>query len=281
MHWTCVAPESANVVPASAVVVLLDRLQREPPALAALHFIGDLVPVQYVSLVEYGPQRAPHQLDGHAQSPQARSTTARCFSLYRAASFFRDDGVAAVAEKMAGTQDPAPRVDVFHYRQRDIPNRDWRGEIFVREKLAGRVSLIFPAAGQRAMVLNFYRHTSMGEFDANELARIRCAAPVIRAALQPRFAASQGASEDRVAGVASRLAGMSAALSPRERDVVSRIALGWSVDGIAQDLAIAPSTVMTLRKRAYVKLNVNSRMALAWALGGRGFPCPPEGTDAS
>jgi len=280
MHWTRVAPESANAVPASAVIAFLDRLQREPPALAALRFIGGLVPVQYVSLVEYAAQCTPRQIDGHAQDPQTRSTTARCFSLYRAASFFRDDEAAAVAAEMACRQDQAPQVDVFHYRQRDIPNRDWRGEIFVREKLAGRVSLIFPAAGRRAVSLNFYRHTSVGEFDAHELERFRCAAPLVRAALQPRFASAHGAGSDRLAEVASRLAELSGALSPREREVVSRIALGWSTDGIAEDLRIAPSTVMTLRKRAYAKLNVHSRMTLAWVLGARDFPCPSRGTDA-
>ncbi|MBQ0919700.1 LuxR family transcriptional regulator, partial [Hydrogenophaga aromaticivorans] len=44
------------------------------------------------------------------------------------------------------------------------------------------------------------------------------------------------------------------ALSPRERAVCARIALGLSAEGIAVDLDVAPSTVITLRKRAYQKL---------------------------
>jgi DNA-binding CsgD family transcriptional regulator len=44
------------------------------------------------------------------------------------------------------------------------------------------------------------------------------------------------------------------ALSPREAEVVARIAHGLSADGIAAELDVAPSTVVTLRKRAYAKL---------------------------
>ena len=36
--------------------------------------------------------------------------------------------------------------------------------------------------------------------------------------------------------------------------VVARIAHGLSADGIAAELDVAPSTVVTLRKRAYAKL---------------------------
>jgi DNA-binding NarL/FixJ family response regulator len=43
-------------------------------------------------------------------------------------------------------------------------------------------------------------------------------------------------------------------LSARERAVCARIACGVSADGIAAELDVAPSTVTTLRKRAYAKL---------------------------
>jgi DNA-binding NarL/FixJ family response regulator len=43
-------------------------------------------------------------------------------------------------------------------------------------------------------------------------------------------------------------------LSAREQAVCARIACGISADGIAVELDVAPSTVTTLRKRAYAKL---------------------------
>jgi DNA-binding NarL/FixJ family response regulator len=44
--------------------------------------------------------------------------------------------------------------------------------------------------------------------------------------------------------------------------VCARIACGLSMDGIAADLGIAKSSVLTLRKRAYNKLALHSRMDL-------------------
>jgi FixJ family two-component response regulator len=58
----------------------------------------------------------------------------------------------------------------------------------------------------------------------------------------------------QVSQAAQRLARLAPALSPRERAVCARIACGLSADGIAADLDVAPSTVVTLRKRAYLKL---------------------------
>lgn len=60
---------------------------------------------------------------------------------------------------------------------------------------------------------------------------------------------------------------------PQERAVCARIALGLSADGIAADLDVAPSTVITLRKRAYLKLAevglLSQRLGLARLLNCR------------
>jgi DNA-binding CsgD family transcriptional regulator len=52
-------------------------------------------------------------------------------------------------------------------------------------------------------------------------------------------------------------------LSEREREVCARLAIGMTQDGVAADLGVAPSTVATLRQRAYAKLGLSSRVALA------------------
>lgn len=265
-HWARVGIDEAGTVSSAATIALLDQLRVGPPGLAALRFISHLVPVEYISLVEYAGGGAPTQLEGHARSSQVQDTTARCFSLYRFA-FFRDDEVTGLAGELASLSEKAPRVDMFHYRQRDIPNRDWRSEIFMRERLAGRVSLVFAGTGHRAYALNLYRHTAAGEFESGELDRLRTVAPLVRAALQPRLdAKSRPLDADRVATASIRLGQRSDRLSKRELEVAARIAAGLSTDAIAEDLGIAPSTVLTLRKRAYAKLNVHSRMTLAWGL---------------
>ena len=58
----------------------------------------------------------------------------------------------------------------------------------------------------------------------------------------------------RIERAAAALARRLPELSERERAVCARIACGISADGIAADMDVAPSTVTTLRKRAYAKL---------------------------
>ncbi|GAB2185515.1 helix-turn-helix transcriptional regulator [Roseibium sp. LAB1] len=53
-----------------------------------------------------------------------------------------------------------------------------------------------------------------------------------------------------------------AALSDRERSVCLGILSGRKAEAIAADLDVAPSTVITYRKRAYAKLGVTSRAGL-------------------
>jgi DNA-binding CsgD family transcriptional regulator len=52
------------------------------------------------------------------------------------------------------------------------------------------------------------------------------------------------------------------ALTLRERQVCARAAIGMSVDATAQDLGIARTSVLTYRRRAYLRLGVQSPFAL-------------------
>ncbi len=52
------------------------------------------------------------------------------------------------------------------------------------------------------------------------------------------------------------------ALTPRERQVCARAAMGWSVEATALDLGIAKSSVVTLRQRAYRRLAISSPFEL-------------------
>jgi len=51
-------------------------------------------------------------------------------------------------------------------------------------------------------------------------------------------------------------------LSEREREICEGILRGKTTDAIAWELEVAPSTVTTYRKRAYLKLGINSKPAL-------------------
>lgn len=67
----------------------------------------------------------------------------------------------------------------------------------------------------------------------------------------------------RIAELEQRFAARFPALTPREREVCARAAIGITVEGAALDLGIGASSVLTYRKRAYQRLQISSAYELA------------------
>jgi DNA-binding CsgD family transcriptional regulator len=94
---------------------------------------------------------------------------------------------------------------------------------------------------------------------------------VLRLAIQiaPNLSPTQqGASthtqpkEDGLEVYRRRLVALDCGLTSRELDVCARSLLGMTAEGIALDLNIKPSSVITYRKRAYERLHISSRYEL-------------------
>jgi DNA-binding CsgD family transcriptional regulator len=67
---------------------------------------------------------------------------------------------------------------------------------------------------------------------------------------------------DRISGLAARLNVRDGRLTVRESDVLSRVMLGVSSEGIALDLGIGLNSVLTYRKHACARLGVSSQVEL-------------------
>jgi len=90
------------------------------------------------------------------------------------------------------------------------------------------------------------------EFD--ELARLLL--PVL--ALHARLSPPPGQPEVGAAMMEDRVSGAFPELTGREVAVCARSILGVTAEGIALDLGIAQTSVLTYRRRAYARLNINS-----------------------
>jgi DNA-binding CsgD family transcriptional regulator len=206
---------------------------------------------------------------------------AECFAIYRQ-RYFRNDPATAVADRLRLDTGPAP-VTALHTRARDLPLAAWRRDIYDRAHLADRLSLVYAPAPHTAFAINLYRDASRGAFGSREIDALLAVSPLLRslhrARLQRRpeqpptavrsIPAQAPALPLTVEAAHAALARRAPALSVREREVCARIACGMSADGIAADLDIAPSTVATLRKRAYVKLAEAGLHGGRWRLAHR------------
>lgn len=109
------------------------------------------------------------------------------------------------------------------------------------------------------------RDAGLGGFPDDELQRWAKAAVLLRQVICQRPAGRPSATmAERVERAGALLQARTTKLSEREQQVVARIACGITNDGIAADLGVSPATVLTLRRRAYAKLGINSCVELSW-----------------
>ncbi len=254
--WVIHSPPKGRALDLASVALLLDAPHDAAPARRMLAFVNQLAPVDHICLVEY-PEAAPTLIEGHAHAADAPNVTQECFSIYRR-HYYRSDQATVIAEHLRHQTGHAP-VTALHCRAGDLPVASWRNEIYERRHLADRLSFLYAPLPHTAFAINLYRNESRGAFRDAEIEALLAVCPLLR---QVHHSALRHAPPQEMAAPQSQALARAAAqiarkvpqLSPREREVCARIACGISADGIAADLGIAPSTVITLRKRAYAKL---------------------------
>jgi DNA-binding CsgD family transcriptional regulator len=267
--WFVDAPPHGHALAARSVGLLLDAAHASAPAAKLLAFINQVAPVEYISLVAYGGDEAdggaddfgaaPTLVEGHARGPHARDVTAECFAIYRR-QYWRSDQATRIAQHLRRDAQADSPVTALHFQPGDIPVAAWRNEIYEREHLSDRLSFLYSPLPHTAFAINLYRDESLGRFQSAEIEELLAIAPLLKQVHQGALRAGHGApvaghgQAQRIARAQEAIRARAPSLSPRELAVCARIACGISADGIAAELDVAPSTVVTLRKRAYAKL---------------------------
>lgn len=250
--WELPTPPADASVPSRAVAALLDVALSPSSADALLRAVQTAVPVDYLSLVRLQRDR-PELVEGSASRPQERAVVAQCFGIYRR-HYYRRDAILPLAHQLTGR--PGREGVALHCRADQLPDAGWRADIYERERLTDRFTLMHAPAPGQVQVIHLYRDERQGRFLPQEVERLLGMAPLLRQAHAAAWRAGVALADraSRVEDGEQRLQRLAPSLSLRERAVCARVALGLSADGIAADLDVAPSTVITLRKRAYLKL---------------------------
>lgn len=130
---------------------------------------------------------------------------------------------------------------------------------------ASEACVLFAGETGAVYAVHASRDVDIGGFPDDELRKWAKAAVLLRQVIRQRPSVRPALSVgERVSRADTLLEVRAPKLSPRERQVVARIACGITNDGIAADLGISPATVLTLRRRAYAKLGVRSCIELSW-----------------
>lgn len=158
-------------------------------------------------------------------------------------------------------------VAVRLQRRAAIREGAYREACYGRFGLLERLTVAASGDSGQLVALNLYRLDAAGAFGAAELAVIEALAPLL-AALALKHVAMVGMRlrsrerADRIEAAAARLGALSTALTRRERDVLARALVGMTSEGIALDLGIGLTSVLTYRRRGYARVGVTSQAEL-------------------
>lgn len=173
--------------------------------------------------------------------------TRQSWQVYRDSLYRFDDSFQAARDHL--TQH---RIALLHRHSSEIPMRH-RAEIYSRNGLRERLSIVTEQAGSGLLAINLFRHESQPAFSDSEIDHVRLLSPVVLSCVERHVALYR--QSQPAAGVLERL-------PPRERAVCERMLKGWTHEGIAADLGISAGAVKTYRDRAFEKLGVRHRNEL-------------------
>jgi DNA-binding CsgD family transcriptional regulator len=150
---------------------------------------------------------------------------------------------------------------VQRVRPADIASVGFRRRFFDEPGIIERISVL--QRGRRGWRgLNVVRHESHGPCSDRELDAIAGLARLALPMLPLAHAGGTSSGMLTAIGLEERFAARCPDLTPRERQVCARAALGMSVEATALELGIAKTSVVTFRQRAYRRLGVTSPFEL-------------------
>jgi DNA-binding CsgD family transcriptional regulator len=144
-----------------------------------------------------------------------------------------------------------------------IADEEFRDELYRRADIAGKLVLIVRRPSD-TISLSFFRGRDHGPFGEAERAFVGTWSRMLAATVERHFTltASPDARDVDELLVLCQALPAEPPLSPRELGVCARGLRGMTADGIAADLGVSTHSVITYRRRAYIKLGIASQSQL-------------------
>jgi DNA-binding CsgD family transcriptional regulator len=198
-------------------------------------------------------------LAGHGAGPRAAAYCGR---------YYRQD---PLNDRLSELGDRSTAMMGLQVSRDDIIDSRYRQECYVRPGFAGKLSLVASGRGGWTF-LNLYRGAGDGLYGGEEVPDILMASQILLPLLvrHRQLVSDKGADRSRmsVETAEGRLCALYPTLTGRERAICARTVIGMTAEGIALDLGIKRSSVLTYRRRAYERMNISSALQLSACLFG-------------
>lgn len=149
----------------------------------------------------------------------------------------------------------------------DFSSGAYRRDCIETLNIGDRITFLF---GDKShfLRLSFYRYSTNPAFGEEEIGIARDSADFFRSATSRHHSLISRAGMDYLRAFPSRqamsqrLMALNSGLSPREIEVCAMILQGVATEGIALEIGISKTSVITYRKRAYAKLGIATQNEL-------------------
>ncbi|WP_407792352.1 helix-turn-helix transcriptional regulator [Pigmentiphaga litoralis] len=162
------------------------------------------------------------------------------------------------------------RIFLRHHTAADLEDDDYRRICYDSVAIIDRLSIVAKARDNSWLIVNLFRDAYQGPLPEDRLNAVSQYASLIVLATRQGLALERQQPDTRANALPMSDNLLTATLSPREKQVCRRILAGMSHAAIAEELGVLMSSVVTFRRRAYVKLDVNNACELRRALSGPG-----------
>ncbi|KQP49956.1 LuxR C-terminal-related transcriptional regulator [Pseudorhodoferax sp. Leaf274] len=232
------------------------------PRLAAhyLAAVQGLLPVTFCTVFAVG---ASGRIETVSAASSYGDTAERTAGRYVAQRYDRVDPMMVW---LAARKRPArAQLWLGHHRGEELADAGYRAACYTDVGIRERASVLVLSPGGQRAAISFYRSLAQPEFAAADFALLQA-----HACLLADATAAHGRVAAPGASGAAVVAGELLRLSPREREVLDRLAAGRTASQAAQDLGVALSTVRTLQYRAFRRLGLRSVKDLLCGAGHAG-----------
>lgn len=257
--WTVTSPQSQVLVPAVQVARLINAIaSQDHVALAAavLQTVQASIPVDLCALFAYEGERNPRLMSAAGTTGPWRAI--RWSTLY-CRSYFERDNLQTLLKSGTSMGEGSAVVCRTHASELDD---DYRRICFEDLHICDRLAIMVRASKVSWLSICVFRDEETGVFAEADVQALMGLAPLLSSCAIRHYAADVDGESRFRDTVTDEVEKLCPNLTVREREVLLRILDGFTINRIAEDLKLRPTTVATYRMRAYEKLGVGSRREL-------------------
>jgi DNA-binding CsgD family transcriptional regulator len=260
-HWNNLSSDTGIAIDSAAVYRLLSAIgsaDHSAFALAVLELVNAHVAMADCSMMAFVAERNPRLVSVCSQTDEHQ--TFHCANNY-VRHLHQHDRIQLHLQSILPQQEIG-HITVHRQTLTQIIDAELRRLYNDTLGIVDSMAITIKTGHQEWVTTSLCRYRDQGPLDANEIETILRLATIIATSASRHCRIEADGKTGNQTSVRDGIDQLCPLLTKRERQVILRILDGVTIENIASELGLKPTTVITYRSRAYEKLGISSRYEL-------------------